>query len=278
MRGVRTLESRRPVTAQAAVSKGLAATVRFLSWVAPLAILAALWEVLSQSGLVNRSILPPFSEVVQQIIAMLIGGELALQLSVSLYRALIGFVVGATIGVIIGVTMAMVPIVRKSVYPLVTLTYALPKSALIPIALLWLGVGDSSVILCVVFGAAVPLIINSFHGAESVPEVQIWSAESMGASRARVFFSVILPSALPQILTGLRMSLPLSFILVISAEMVASFIGIGNFIFAFGNAGSYGSMFGAIIMVMAVAFAIDQLLKFISAYLLRWTESESSRV
>jgi NitT/TauT family transport system permease protein len=227
---------------------------------------------------VNATVLPAFSQVVKQSLDMVTSGEITPHLFASLYRALGGLAIGSLVGVCLGITMAMVPAVRKAVYPLVTLTYALPKSALIPIALLWLGVGDRSVILCVIFGTAVPLIVNSFHGAESVPERQIWSAQSMGARKVRILASVVMPGASPQILTGLRMALPLSFILVISAEMVASFVGVGKYIYAFGGAGNYASMFGAILIVMTLAFVFDQCLKAGSSRLLRWTESEGSRV
>lgn len=266
-------------TAPVVASRGLAARalqrgVRALGWIGPLVVLALVWEGLARSEIISARLLPPFSDVFAEAVTLVAEGDILPHLGTSLYRAMIGLALGAGSGIVLGIGMAMAPLAQRTLYPLLTLTYTLPKSALIPIAFLWLGVGDASVILVVFLATLVPLIINAYHGAESVPSQYVWSARSMGTGRTRLLLSVIAPAALPNIMNGLRISLALSMVVTISAEMVAAFVGIGQFIFRFGESGAYTHMFSAILIAVTAVFAIDRVFTRVAGFVLRWTEGE----
>jgi NitT/TauT family transport system permease protein len=246
-----------------------------LNFAGPLAIAAVVWELVSRAGIVDEAIFPPFSAVIVSTAELLTQGGVYVDLGASLYRALAGLTLGALSGTLLGIVMARSRPLRKVVYPLVALTYTLPKTALIPITLLWLGVGDTSTILVVYLSTFVPLVISAYHGAESVPAQYFWSAESMGTSRLRVLTTVVVPASLPYILNGLRIALAFSFVVVISAEMIAAFSGIGKLIFVYGESGNYTFMFAAILIVVAVAFLLDRVLAALSRRLLIWSESEA---
>lgn len=259
-------------------AKARAATlVQTLGFVAPLAILAALWQALSWLGVLNAKIVPSFVSVVAAGVDLLAGGEIYRHLIVTIYRAEAGLLLGVVLGIALGLAMARLRLVYRLSYPLVALTYTLPKTALIPIVFLWLGVGDASSIFVVLIGTFVPIVITTYHGAESAPEIYVWSAQSMGMSNRRVLWTIVFPAALPQVLNGVRIAQAFSIVIAISAEMVASYVGVGRFIYVYGEAGNYNYMFAAISVVILSAFLLDQLFVVLKNHLLRWTESEGAR-
>jgi ABC-type nitrate/sulfonate/bicarbonate transport system permease component len=259
----------RPRTA----ARGLARLAKYL---APLAIVAVVWQLLSMAGILNERTMPSPVHVFEAAVDLMLGGELFRHLAVTVYRAEVGLLLGAVFGVALGLAMAKSRLVYGVSYPIVALTYTLPKTALIPIVFLWRGVGDASSIFVVFIGTFVPIVITTYHGAESVPDTFVWSARSMGVSGGRVLWTVVFPGALPQILNGMRIAQALAFVIVISAEMVASYVGVGRFIFLYGEAGNYDYMFAAIGIVILAAFTLDQLFVFVTGRLLRWSEREGA--
>jgi ABC-type nitrate/sulfonate/bicarbonate transport system permease component len=249
---------------------------RFGVYFAPLAIVVLIWQLLSWAGVLNPRTMPSPIAVALAGADLMSDGEMFRHLFVTVYRAEIGLLAGALLGVGLGLAMARVPAVYRWTYPLVALTYTLPKTALIPIVFLWLGVGDASSIFVVFIGAFVPIVITTYHGAEAVPEIFVWSARSAGASARRVLWTVVFPAALPQVLNGVRIAQAFSIVIVISAEMVASYVGVGRFIFVYGEAGNYNYMFAAIGLVIATAFLLDRLLLWFRDRVLRWTERDGA--
>lgn len=239
--------------------------------------MAAFWEFVTRAGLVNESVLPTFTAVIAAWYDLFQSGQVLLHLITSLYRALAGLAIGSTVGIALGILMARSRIVRDMIDPFVTLTFPLPKTAFIPIALLWLGVGDASSILVVFLSTLVPMIISAYDGARAVHKQLIWSAQAMGASRLRVFTSVVIPASLPYIINGFRIGLAFSMVVVISAEMVAAHIGIGKFILLFGESGNYNYMFATIFIVVGVVFLIDRCFFLFSNRLLRWVDRNDVR-
>jgi NitT/TauT family transport system permease protein len=180
---------------------------------------------------------------------------------------------GAAGGIWIGLLMARSDTFRAYVTPLVGGTYSLPKSALVPLFILWFGVGSTTAICAVFLSCLLPMIVHTFHGVTTTPRVLIWSAQTMGYSPRQMLWSVFLRHALPDILTGLRIALGFSFVLAISSEMIAATSGIGKLIFMFGENGAYDYMFAAIVFVVAVAFWADRILLLVTRRSLRWHES-----
>jgi ABC-type nitrate/sulfonate/bicarbonate transport system permease component len=156
--------------------------------------------------------------------------------------------------------------------PLVEIFYPLPKSALIPVTVIWLGFGDGSKILLIFLGCMLPVTIGAFNGARSSEQVLVWSARSMGASRLRMLWDVVLPSAMPELLNGVRTALALSFILLVSSELIVAQKGFGYLIGSLGANGTYDAMYAVVLTVAFLGFAADRLYLNITKRTLAWRD------
>ena len=244
------------------------ALVRFL----PLLLIALLWEIAPRIGLVSSLALPPLSAVLSAWVELLLDGELLTNGASSLYRASAGLALAIVVGAALGVFMAWWRPVNAVLGPLVELFYPMPKSALIPVTVLWLGFGDGSKILLIFLGCMLPVTIGAFNGARGSERVLIWSARSMGASRLRVLWDVVLPSAMPELLNGIRTAIALAFILLVSSELIEARKGLGSLIGFLGNNGSYEAMFAVVLTVALLGFAADRAYQLLMQRVLQWRE------
>jgi ABC-type nitrate/sulfonate/bicarbonate transport system permease component len=153
---------------------------------------------------------------------------LPLDIVITLYRAFAAFALAAAIGVTLGLLMARLAAVRWFFDPLVSIGLPMPKLALLPIFMLWFGLFDLSKILMVAFSASFQIIIATWAATHSVEKELIWSARSLGASDRQTLWEVILPAALPQILTGLQIALPICLIVILVTEMIMGGGGLGD--------------------------------------------------
>jgi NitT/TauT family transport system permease protein len=238
----------------------------------PLLLLAIAWELVARLELVSTSALPPLSDVVWAGLAMIKDGELISNGASSLYRAGAGLGLAILIGGTIGIAMAWWKPVNVLVAPLVEVFYPLPKSALIPVTVIWLGFGDGSKILLIFLGCMLPVTIGAFNGARSSEQVLVWSARSMGASRLRMLWDVVVPSAMPELLNGIRTALALSFILLVSSELIVAQRGFGHLIGSLGANGSYDAMYAVVLTVAFLGFAADRLYLLITKRTLAWRD------
>lgn len=245
-----------------------ATLVRYL----PLVLLAALWELVARLHLVPASSLPPLSEVVVAFIDMIKSGELLSNGGASLYRAAAGLALSIVIGSLLGVAMAWWKPANALLSPLVEVFYPLPKSALIPVTVIWLGFGDGSKILLIFLGCMLPVTIGAFNGARASERELVWSARSMGASRLRVLWDVVVPSALPELLNGIRTALALSFILLVSSELIVAQTGFGHLIGYLGANGTYDAMYAVVFTVAFLGFAADRGYQTLTRRMLLWRE------
>ena len=246
----------------------MSAVVRYL----PLVLLAAGWELAARSGLVSQLALPPLSRVVLAWVEMLKSGELIANGASSLWRAGAGLGLAIVVGAILGIAMAWWRPVNAALGPLVEMFYPMPKSALIPITVLWLGFGDGSKILLIFLGCMLPVTLGAFNGARGSDQVLVWSARSMGASRLRMLWDVVVPSALPEMLNGIRTALALAFILLVSAELIVAREGLGYLIGFLGANGTYDAMFAVVLTVAFLGFAADRAYQALMQRLLIWRE------
>jgi len=238
----------------------------------PLLLLALAWEIAPRLGLVSPSVLPPLSAVLGAWVELIRDGELITNGASSLYRAGVGLALAIVTGAILGVFMAWWRPVNALISPLVELFYPMPKSALIPLTVLWLGLGDGSKILLIFLGCMLPVTLGAFNGARGSDRVLVWSARSMGASRLRMLWDVVLPSALPELLNGIRTALALAFILLVSSELIAAQQGFGYLIGYLGSSGSYDGMFAVVLTVALLGFAADRLYLLLMQQVLQWRE------
>jgi ABC-type nitrate/sulfonate/bicarbonate transport system permease component len=242
--------------------------VRYL----PLVILALAWELAARLQLVSSTALPPLSDVIAAWIDMIKDGELLTNGAASLYRAVAGLVLAIAVGSVLGIAMAWWKPAHVLLSPLVEIFYPLPKSALIPVTVIWLGFGDGSKILLIFLGCMLPVTIGAFNGARASEQVLVWSARSMGASKPRMLWDVVVPSALPEMLNGVRTALALSFILLVSSELIVAQKGFGFLIGSFGANGSYDAMYAVVLTVAFLGFVADRGYLMITERAMRWRD------
>jgi NitT/TauT family transport system permease protein len=248
----------------------------FIARYALLAALVGLWEGVVLLQWVDAAFLPSPHAIGAALIELATGRELWVNLAVSVWRSLAGLVLGSLAGVAIGLAMALSRRAEGFLGPLVAATYSLPKAALVPLFILWFGIGDLSAILAVFLACLLPVIVSTFQGVKSVPEVLLWSARALGTRPSVMMWRVVLPAASLSILAGIRIALAFSWVLTLSTEMIAARLGIGKFVFLFGESGSYAYMFAGISAILVVAFAADRLLLRAMHRLLHWDESAVS--
>ncbi len=239
---------------------------------APMAVLLVLWQAAVSWGLVNGDFLPSPYAISVAGLDLIRGGELWSNLGQTLLTSLGGLAFALLIGVPAGMLMAKSRVADSLLGPLVKATYSLPKTALIPLFFLWFGIGATTDMVTVMLACLLPLLVYAYHGVQAVPRVLVWSAACMGTPPARIFYAIELPASLAAILTGLRIALGFSFVLAISAEMIAARSGIGRLMVDYGENGSYDYMFAAVSAIVIVAFAADRALIALTSHALRWQE------
>lgn len=237
----------------------------------PLLILALVWELVARTGLVSEYALPALSAVLAEFGRLY--GTLWLHMSQSLLRGAVGLGAAIVVGILSGLFMARYRPVRLVLNPLMQSLYPMPKSALIPLTIMWIGLGDASKMTLIFIGCLLPIVVSTYNAARGVDELLLWSARGLGASEGEMLREVILPASMPEILNGIRTALALSFILMVAVEFVIANNGIGFLIDVLGEEGQYAAMFAAVITISAVGFAADRLFVLLSGRMLRWREA-----
>ena len=230
------------------------------------AIGIAAWQIAAGAGNTPDWLVAP-SVIARSALSLIASGELWVHARDSLLRAYAGFSIGASAGVLIGLSAGMSRRIEGFFDPLVSLAYPVPKIAVLPILMVWLGLGDASKIAVIALGVFFPTYINAYYGAKGVPKLHLWSARNMGASRLQTLLKVVVPAAAPQTLTGLRIGIALAFIVLFAAEMVASKTGLGYLIIRAEDSLRYDLMYAAILTIGALGFANDRALAWLRARL-----------
>ena len=238
----------------------------------PLLILLAFWEIAARFELISSAALPSLTEVGKAWIDLVKDGEMIDNGTASLYRAGMGLLLSIVVGAALGIFMAWWRPLNLALSPLVEMFYPMPKSALIPVTVIWLGFGDGSKILLIFLGCMLPVTIGAFNGARGSDRTLVWSARSMGANRLRMLWDVVVPSAMPELLNGIRTALALSFILLVSSELIVAQKGFGYLIGFLGANGSYEGMFAVVLTVALLGFAADRLYQMLMHRVLRWQQ------
>jgi ABC-type nitrate/sulfonate/bicarbonate transport system permease component len=204
-------------------------------------LLLSVWLVAGRLQLVRPFLLPPLPDVVSRFVSDIASGAFFLNAGLTLYRAVVGFALACAIGVPLGILIALVGTMRWFWEPLISVGFPMPKIAFLPIFMLWFGLYDISKIIMVAFAAVFTVVAAAEAGTRGVDKILVWSARGMGASRFAIFHEVILPAALPQILTGLQVALPISLITTVVTEMLMGGAGLGGMMM---QAGSYADSVG----------------------------------
>ncbi len=216
----------RNVLARIQKSTATAFNRHLIYWIVPIVILIV-WQVAAQMGWILVRILPPPLTILKAAIKLISSGELFTDIVISTGRALTGLLVGGSIGFLLGMSNGLFKLSEKLLDTTVQMVRTIPNLALLPLVILWFGIGDSARLFLVSFGVFFPIYINTFHGIRGVDPDLIEMGQVYGLSRWQLFREVILPGALPSILVGVRLSLGIMWLTLIVAETIAVESGIG---------------------------------------------------
>ena len=245
-----------------------------ISWmgarVASVVALLAAWELVARSGVVTPFQLPALSNVLERIWSDAVSGDLALNTSVTLYRAMVGFVIAAVGGVVLGLAMSRNALTRWFFDPIVSIGFPMPKIAFLPVVMLWLGVFDISKITMIVFDAIFPVVAATIIAIQGVERELIWSARNMGAGERELLWQVVLPAALPTIMTGLQVALPLSLIVAVVTEMLMGGYGLGGAMMTASRFANSVGVFAGIVEIAVVGYALVKIMALTRRRLLIW--------
>ena len=245
-------------------------TRRALLAVIAVTAVLAVWAALSGLGFVNHVLVPSPADVARAAAAALRDGSLAKNTAASLLRVVEGFGVAVLVAMPLGIAMGISSTTRGLLEPLIELLRPVPPIAFIPLAILWFGIGETSKVMIIAYGAFFPIFINTMAGLADVDLVHIRAAQTLGAKRYDLFKDVVLPSAFPQMVTGARLGMGMAFIVLVAAELVASSEGLGYLIndarFSFRT----DQIFVGIITIGLLGLALNKGLLEAERRLLRW--------
>ncbi|MEK6672902.1 MAG: ABC transporter permease [Nitrospirota bacterium] len=186
-----------------------------------------LWEIFSRSGAIDSKLFPPPTVVAMAFAELIKSGEIFRDTGYSVGRAIIGFAIGAGLGVFVGTLTGAVKVVRNAFLPLIQVLRPIPSISLVPLAIVWFGLGEVSKIFLVTWSVFFPVWLNTFLGVTRVDPVYVWAASSLGASKRASLLKVILPASLPLIMGGMRVGVALAYMNLVAAEMAGAYVGLG---------------------------------------------------
>jgi ABC-type nitrate/sulfonate/bicarbonate transport system permease component len=233
-------------------------------------LVLVVWEWLARSGKYTPYQLPALSAVLGRIWDDAVTGDLAINTALTLYRALVSFAICAVLGVAIGMAMSRNKIANWFFDPIVSVGFPMPKIAFLPVVILWLGVYDVSKITIIVIDAIFPVIAATIVGIQAVERELIWSARNMGATNREVLTQVVFPAALPQILTGLQVALPLTLIVAVVAEMLMGGYGLGGAMMTASRFANSVGVFAGIVEIAVIGYVMVKTMSTIRRRLLIW--------
>lgn len=238
-------------------------------WVS-IVVLILVWEGFAQSGSVDPFLLPAFSEVILRGIDEFGSGGLLELTAITLYRTLISFFIAAVIGVAIGTAMSVSGGVRWFWEPIVSFTFPIPKIAFMPIFVLWFGVFDTSKITMTAVACIVTIISATHLGTRNIDKYLLWSARALGTSDRKLFWKVVIPAALPPILTGLQIAFPIALIVSIVTEMLTGGRGLGGYMIYSSRFGESDKVFLGIFCTAVIGFVLIEGFGLLRKKLLAW--------
>jgi NitT/TauT family transport system permease protein len=228
------------------------------------------WELAAR--VFDISGLPPAHEALREVPAILTDPEALWNILASIRRMLVGFALALLFAIPVGLTMGRSRLVAAFFNPLLMIIYPVPKAALMPIIMLWLGVGDASKTLVIFLGVSLPVIYHSYQGARAVEEKMLWSAAAMGMGQWARLARIVFPAALPEIMVGIRTGLVLALITMVTSEMIARKQGVGDILFNALAMAQYETVYATIVIIGLLGFAIDAGFEWLRPHLVGWAD------
>jgi len=238
-------------------------------------LLLIFWDWLVRSGMVNHIFLPSPATVLYAFRDLFEDGSLWVHLFASMKRVLTGYAIGAVLGVGLGLWLGWMRTVGAYINPLVELFRPMSAIAIIPLAILWFGIGETPKIFLIAYSTLFPVLLSTIEGVRNTDPLFIRAARTLGAGRLRLIATVVIPSAAPFIYSGLRISMGIAMIVIVAAEMVAADNGLGWLILDSERTYNTERMVAGIITISVLSMAIDLLFGIFRRRLFPWWRDSS---
>jgi ABC-type nitrate/sulfonate/bicarbonate transport system permease component len=230
----------------------------------------AFWELGCRTGVISNIALAPPSQAFGAIMDLVHTGMLWKHLSVSLYRLVAGWTLGTLLGIGFGILIGLFSLVRAGLMPLVSALFPIPKIALLPLFVVWFGIGEGSKVATILFGTFFPTVIATYSGIDSVDRNLIRMGQSFELTWLSIVRKIIIPGALPAILSGFRISAAIAIVLLVAAEMIGAQYGIGAYILTAGAEFAIDKLIAGVALLSVIGLAIAWLIGRAEKYFLRW--------
>jgi len=244
-------------------------TGRYASWIA-LMLALGVWQLAGSIGLVNSLFLPTPVATISAIYQLALSGALWQHLSWSIMRIGSGWVLGTLAGVIVGFAIGLSSLARSVGITFISALFPIPKIALLPLLILWLGIGEEPKIATIALGVFFSTAISVYSGVDAVPRNLIRMAQSFNVPFHTIVIRVIWPGALPSILAGFRITASIALLLVVSAEMIGAQFGIGAFVLQAGNLMQTDQLLAGVVILSLFGLAVGRLINWLETRLLHW--------
>ncbi|HUB98135.1 MAG TPA: ABC transporter permease [Stellaceae bacterium] len=239
------------------------------SWIA-FAILIALWQVAVSRRWIDPVFLPSPLAICEALWSLARSGDLWLNLSTSLVRIGWGWLFGSGLGLVVGIAMGLWSMTRAVGMPLVSAIYPVPKIALLPLFILWMGIGETPKIVTIASGVFFPTVIATFSGVDGTPRNLIRMGQSFNMPMLSIIWKIIMPSSLPGILAGFRISMATALLLVVSAEMIGAQYGVGAFLLTAGNLMQTDDLMAGVVILSVLGLSLGAILTMLEKAFLSW--------
>jgi len=245
---------------------------RILSIASPIGLLLV-WEIAARAGAIDTRFFPAPSSVLALLIEMLKSGELMTHTLTSLQRLALGTVIGGIPALVLGIVMGLNRTIRALVDPIIAATYPIPKSSILPLALLIFGLGESSKIFMVAIGVFFPVAINATTGVLEINKIYLDVGRNYKADRWSMFWTIALPGALPVIMTGFKLGIGIGLILIAIAEMIGAKSGLGFLIWSAWETFAVEQMYVGLFMIALIGFTLTVALNELERIIIPWKSS-----
>ena len=241
-------------------------------WVSVITVfsIVVIWELVCRSGMVSELFLPAPTSILITAWDMLISGELIVNGEASLLRIIMGFLLGSIAGILIGLLLGFSKLADAMGNPVIYALYPIPKLALLPLIILWLGIGEVSKISIIALGVFFPVVINTYSGVRNLDPLLIKVAVSFKATKYRIIRKVILPGAMPVIFAGLKLSAGIALLLLVAPEMIAAKEGIGAMILHYGDLMLTTKLMVGILTLSLVGVIFNHFLQWMERRMIPW--------